>query len=233
VNQKRTILELNQKILSQSQLIEESAILKERNRIAEDMHDTVGHTLTASIVSLEGVEMLISTNPYEAISLLNRAKSLLKDSLSDVRGAVKNLKADTFAKGVTFNERLENLVHDVRSGAGVTMQYENKLEVKLVSLYEFVLYNMVKEGITNALRHGGANVIRINLHNENSIVTVIIEDNGRGSSPVEYGFGLTNLNNRILALGGEVIAYTNKEGGFVLRANLPMMKDLRGEGEND
>lgn len=233
--QKQKILELNERILIQSQLIEETSALKERNRIAEEMHDTLGHTLTASIVSLEGVSLLMVKNPEEALALLTKSKILLKESLSDIRETVRNLKDPTETSGQTLKQSMDHLISDIESRSHLQIIFTYALQQTLAPLYDYVLYNTLREALTNILRHSQANRVTIDLAEHNDFILLTVSDDGNTETAIHFGFGLNTMNSRIKALGGTLSLTHNDARGITLTAQLPMAYDLEdsyGKYEN-
>ncbi len=226
IQQKQKILNLNEKILLQNKLIEETTALKERNRIAEDMHDTIGHTLTASIVSLEGVEILISKNPDEALALLAKSRALLKDSLADVRETVRNLKGQSESAGVSLEHRLQKMIDETFLSSNLKVTFNYKLLLIPAPLYEYVIFNTVREALTNVLRHSKANYVSILLEEKNHSIIISVANNGDSDVNITYSFGLNTMNNRIKALGGELQLYKNESKGITLEAQIPIAYDL-------
>ncbi len=133
IRQRQHILKLNQRIQSQAELSTEMTKLKERNRLAEAMHDTIGHTLTASIVSLEGVSLLWKKRPTEAIALLESVREQLQAGFGDIRQTVRALKTDTLADCVNLKDSLIQLVERVKRQTSVKIELQYSIQVDLVS----------------------------------------------------------------------------------------------------
>ncbi len=163
IRQRQYILDLNQRLQSQAQLTAEMTKLKERNELAEAMHDTLGHTLTASIVSLEGVALLWEKRPAEAIALLNSVCEQLQAGLGDIRKTVRNLKTDTLAEHAVLKDSLIQMVERVNRQTSISIELQYKIEAALLPIQDYVLYSIVQESITNALKHGQASSLWIML----------------------------------------------------------------------
>ncbi|MCC0178832.1 sensor histidine kinase [Waterburya agarophytonicola K14] len=227
IGQRQHILQLNQRIQSQAELSIEMTKLKERNRLAEAMHDTIGHTLTASIVSLEGVSLLWENRPTEAISLLESVREQLQAGLGDIRQTVRALKTDTLADYVNLKDSLIQLVERVGRQTSVKIELQYLIPVDLLPIQEYVLYSLVREGITNAFKHSQADYIQIVFAQTTpDCIALTIVDNGNGAKLFEPGFGLTHLRQKVVALGGTFSIDTHEQAGFSLQVLMPLTLEL-------
>lgn len=227
VEQRQSILDLNQRLQSQAALTAEMSQLRERNRLAEAMHDTIGHTLTSAIVSLEGVALLLEKRPSEAVALLDSVREQLQTGLGDIRQTVRALKTDTLAEDATLRASLRQLVDRVSRQTTVAIVLDDQLTVTLLPIQEYVLYSIAREGITNVLNHSRATQIRISLTEAApEQITLTLADNGVGTDKFTPGFGLTHLEQKVTALGGVLTVATGAGSGFRLQATLPLTVDL-------
>lgn len=225
--QRQQILQLNQRLQSQTALLVEMGKLRERNRLAEAMHDTMGHTLTSAIVALEGAALLLQPRPAEAISLLDGVRAQLQSSLGDIRQTVRTLKTDLLAEQATLGAALEQLVERVSRQTGVAIALQNQLTVDLLPIQAYVLYAIVQESITNALKHSQATHMQITLAAvADEFVTLTLVDNGVGTNVFAPGFGLTHLEQKVKALGGAWTIDTGDQVGFRLEVLLPLTADV-------
>ncbi len=223
--QRDTILRLNKKILEQSTAIKEVAKLKERNRIAEEVHDTVGHTLTTAIVALEGAHLIFRVDPEESHRKILIAKEQLKHGLGDIRGVVKALKeTDEFQSSGDFFERINGIIRNVEEQTSIHIALDYEMTIELLSVQEHVIINAIKEGITNAIKHGKATKIKMILETVDHVICVEILDNGTSTKAVEFGFGLSTMKSRVEAIGG-TLEYKKLGTGFKLVIMSPVMKE--------
>ncbi len=221
IRQRQQIMELNARLESQAALATEMARLRERNSLAEAVHDTVGHTLTASIVSLEGATVLLQQRPMEAAALLDTVREGLKTGLGDIRQTVRTLRTDTLAEGTTLEESLVRLVERGRRQTSISIELQQRLAAELLPIQAYVLYSVVREGLTNALKHTHATHIRITLEEKVQCVALTVRDNGVGTPSPAPGFGLVHLRQKVNALGGTLTIETRVQGGFRLEVVLP------------
>ncbi|MGC1306463.1 MAG: sensor histidine kinase [Phormidesmis sp.] len=226
IHQHQYILDLNQRLQSQAQLTSEMIKLKERNELAEAMHDTLGHTLTASIVSLEGVALLWEKRPAEAIALLNSVRSQLQAGLGDIRKTVRNLKTNTLAENAVLKDSLIEMVERVSRQTSTEIELQYEIEEPLLPIQDYVLYSVVQESITNALKHGQPSTIWIALTQPSkSCIALLIMDDGGITLTFEPGFGLIHLRQKVEAVGGTFSIDTQTQSGFRIQAWLPLAID--------
>jgi len=226
IQQRQHILELNQRLQSQANLTTEMTKLRERNSLAEAMHDTIGHTLTSSIVSLEGATLLLKNRPTEAIALLDSVREQLQVSLGDIRKMVRTLKTDTLADHTTLKDSLFQLGERISRQTSVEIEIQYQVESDLLPIQEYVLYSIVRESITNALKHSQATYIQVSFEEiASSCITLTIMDNGTGTNSFESGFGLTHLQQKVMALGGTLSIDTQAKAGFSVHVLMPLVLD--------
>ncbi len=209
-------------------VVAEVAALEERQRIAKDIHDTAGHSLTTVIMQTETAKRIVDTNPQEAKQKIIAANLQARHALEELRDSV-HLLSGTEGRA-TLKNALLGIVHDSTDGTGITIRSSID-EVEVLPAKHRFLCNTLKEGIANGLRHGGATAFWFELKEEEGNIRFLLSDNGRGlgEKPLRAGFGLTAMEERARALGGEVDFYSDEEG-FELRLSLPV--EGRKNGEN-
>jgi signal transduction histidine kinase len=194
------------------------AAADERNRIARDIHDGLGHYLTVIAVQLQAARALLPEQPERAIAAVAKAEELSRTALDDVRRSVGTLR--TTEPRPPLPEALAGLVRE--SGLDVTLRVEGVFRA-LPEAIEQAIFRTVQEGLTNTRKHaGGARAEIVLDFCTAGRVAVEIADSGRGC-PGEPagGFGLPGLRERLAALGGTLTAGNGVNGGFALRAEVP------------
>lgn len=225
LKQRDKILQLNRTILEQSSYMEDLAKLKERNRIAEEVHNTVGHKLTVAIVTLEGASLLFEKKPEEAREKLDIARMQLKEGLNNIREEVRTMHFGNPAiREQTLRTSLEDLIRGVEMQTDIHICFEYDLHEKLLSLQQHVLFNAVKEGITNAIRHAGAKSIRISVTQTENHVELIIWNDGHNSGSAVEGFGMKTIRENSMAIGGKA-TYKCTPDSFKLCLYLPIVEE--------
>ena len=205
----RTRAERLLKELEKSQRqVEELAATRERNRLARDIHDSLGHYLTVISVLLSKARAFKEKNPPEAEQALNDARRLANEALQDVRESVKSLR--TSQELFSLERSLPQLV------AGLQNE-QLQIGLEIIGSEEgfskqglMVLYRVAQEGLTNIQRHSRSDQVRIRLDFEERQVQLLVEDNGQGFDPQNSQFsnngsyGLRGIQERLEMIGGEL-----------------------------
>jgi signal transduction histidine kinase len=201
------------------------AISEERNRVAREIHDSLGHYLVVVNVQLEAAGKLLDRDPEKAREAVARAKTAASETLSEVRRSVRALKPSAMEKRTGFRA-LAALAREFKdSGIAVSFEVVGKAR-DLSPEAELLLYRALEEGLTNALKYSGGGRVEAKLAFEPSCVRLTVADDGRGPSGKHEelggtGFGIPGLEERASALGGSVSASDADGGGFVLEVKLP------------
>jgi signal transduction histidine kinase len=208
--------------------VAELATTRERNRLARDIHDTLGHYLTVINVQLEKALALRDKKPEEAIQAVSDAKRLASEALQDVRRSVGTLRMTQELP--EFTPSLTELVERVQSDTcAVDLNMEGD-EDSFSKQGLLALYRVVQEGLTNVQRHAGASHIWIDLHFGEQKATLILRDNGHGFDAASWqqegpgsdgGYGLQGLQERLELLGGDLQIESVPAQGTTLRVALP------------
>ena len=200
--------------------LEEVTALKERQRIAKDIHDTAGHSITTVIMQTESAKRIIDTNPEEAKSKIVAANLQAKHALEELRNSVHLLSG--IPENMTLKGALLAIIHESMDGTGITVRSEIEDASVKESVYRF-LCNALREGISNGIRHGGATAFWFELKVADRKICFLLSDNGKGvEGEVQMGFGLRTMQERAHAFGGELTIMSGIEEGFEFRLELPM-----------
>jgi two-component system sensor histidine kinase DesK len=191
--------------------IERLAALAERERIARDLHDLLGHTLSVIVVKSELASRLLSHEPAHAGAEMRDVERIGREALAEVRAAVVGYRA----KGLSGE--LEG-ARRALAAAGVEGTVEADLPPLRIA-HESALALALRESVTNVVRHANARHAGVRIGVEGSSVVLEVTDDGRGGEGPE-GVGLTGMRERIAALGGTV----ERDGasGTRLRVTLPL-----------
>jgi len=215
--------EANEKLRDYAGRVGELATLNERNRLARDIHDTLGHYLTVVIVQIEAAVAMMQSDHERSLDSLRKAQGLAQKGLAEVRRSVTALRSSGETR--TLLESLNMLFEDSQtSGVKVNFQLRGTPR-KLVPAAELAVYRAVQEGLTNVRKHSQAKLAAVTLDYAEGFVRLVIHDNGIGANAAEHGFGLTGLRERVEHLGGEVKMATGINQGFTLEIGLPDDQD--------
>jgi signal transduction histidine kinase len=203
--------------------IENQATLQERNRIARDIHDSLGHSLTALNLQLETALKLLSTDPAKATSFLAQAKRLGSTALQDVRHSVSAMRSDPL-QGRSLEEAIASLILEFQRSTGITPISNLMVGCPIPPEMTPALYRIVQEALTNICKYAEANEIKINLQISSNQLELIIQDNGKGFNVKQNisGFGLQGMRERTLALGGKFEINTSPGEGCKITAKFKL-----------
>lgn len=203
---------------------EHMAELRERNRLAREIHDTLGHTLTGIIMTTDASLILMDAAPDQARKQLQLANQTAREGLNDVRRSINALRPDAL-EHTDFAEALENTIEKFCLTTAAKVTYtQNAGNLDFAPDEEEAIYRVIQESLTNAVRHGHARNIEVRLDRFGETLTITVRDDGEGMAPGKpEGFGLRHMRERLELLHGS-LEYGNRppeEGsGFALTARL-------------
>jgi two-component system, NarL family, sensor histidine kinase DesK len=201
----------NKKLLRAQDEIEHLAKVAERERIARDLHDVLGHTLSVIILKSELAGKLMDRDPQRAGNEIREVEQISRQALSEVRDAIRGYRSQGLeAELAQAKSTLET--------AGLAVKC-TATKVPLPALHESVLSMAVKEAVTNVVRHAQARSCSLRLDQQNGSCRLEIEDDGRGSSLSE-GNGLRGMRERVEMLGGTLTR--DSQAGTRLTITLPL-----------
>lgn len=203
--------------------LEDMAAEKERNKIAREIHDTVGHTLTTVLVEIEAGKRLMEKDQNLAKEKLDLAQGQVRKGLNDIRRSVRLLKEDD----VDFMPSIQLLIEETQKHTGVVIQQEIEGITSLPGQRGKVIYHCLQEGLTNGIRHGNATFFKMKLKRGRGL-SFSLEDNGGGlKKDAVMGFGLSAMKDRVEQIGGNV-TFKNTPGGFWIGAEIPEEEEEYG-----
>tara|TARA_A100000171_G_scaffold50213_2_gene61024 strand:- start:916 stop:2049 length:1134 start_codon:yes stop_codon:yes gene_type:complete len=204
---------LNRELLATRELLTEHSRQSERLRIARDLHDLLGHHLTAQILQLEVATHITEGDGRQKVE---QALALGKLLLSDLRTAVSELRED---EPIKFEDAIEKLISDL---PGIQVQLDFEAQLEDINQAETLL-RCTREALTNVLRHSNASECLITFSQQDSDFQLRISDNGVAREKVEPGNGLKGIQERVEETGGKVSWYT--KNGFTVDIRLPVTGD--------
>lgn len=205
--------------LRQVQLeLAEKARLGERLRISRDLHDRMGHHLIALGLQLEIAHHL---SEGEVKKEIERSRQLTKNLLKDVREVVGELRAEN---ELPFTEQLNELIARVEQvKPGLEIQYSQPdLGLPLPKNYQTLLIELIKESVTNCIKHANAHHLKIIVQQLPAEVKLCIEDDGQGAGDFRYGNGLKGMKERLMPFQGRMIVNTDAMRGFKITISVPL-----------
>ncbi len=191
--------------------LSETAVFQERNRIARDIHDNAGHSMTAVIMQTEVAKLLIDTNPDEAKAKIIAANMQAKNALEQMRESVHLLAGRNGAQ--PLRQEAAEVLAQTMDGTDVNIRAD-LADIELPWDRRHFIINSLKECLANGIRHGGANAFYVELCQDGDNTVLTVSDNGCGL-PKDYkeGFGLKGIREKATAFGGRMIVESEEEDG--------------------
>lgn len=204
--------------------VEELAVSEERNRLAREVHDTLGHRLTVAAVQLEGAQRLIPDDPERAAGMVATVRGQVREALSELRATVATLRAP-LEVDLGLASALQRLVTDFEKATGIDIHIMlPDHPVVLPETHRLALYRGAQEALTNIQRHAQATEAWLQLDAQPDLATLLVRDNGVGypSGEEGMGFGVRGLHERAARLGGELLIEPRPGGGTQISILLPL-----------
>ena len=225
-NSNRELKCANEKLKEYASTIEEIVVLRERNRLARDVHDTLGQTLSILMTLLQLSLLSCQKDFKETEEYLNNALKITRQGLNEVRRSISGLVPEKLEQNNLF-DALEKLINDFQcSGMKVELSV-NKFDKYIGREYEEVIYRVCQEALTNSVKHGKATKATIIIKFTFSCIKLFIFDNGIGCKGKfeRKGFGLHGMKQRVEKLNGEIKFGSGDQNGFNIHVELPIKKD--------
>ncbi|WP_308636921.1 sensor histidine kinase [Paenibacillus silvisoli] len=201
--------------------VENITLLEERNRLARELHDTVGHTLTSVIMGLDALSYLMAEAPEEASASIRQLRSVSRKGLEEMRKQIHHIAPEHGEE--SLKAQLRRIADEFAVHTGTNMAFKaDGPEISVPLQMTLTLIRCLQESLTNAKRHGGAGEIGITLTILPDSLALAVQDNGCGMEEIRYGFGLSAMKERIEAYQGELTVRSMKNGGTTVYCQLPL-----------
>ena len=212
----RTNEELEKSLMDNARLAE----IRERNRIAREIHDTLGHTLTGLAAGIDACIALAGDDKPALRNQLDLLSKVSRNGIKDIRMSVSSLRPDA-PERLNLKSAIEELVENTKRVAGVNINFDcDTINLKFDEDEEMAIYRIVQESLTNAIRHGKAKNIDVSIKKNYGSISLLICDDGIGCEKIEAGFGLRHIRERVNMLKGQV--NFSSEEGFKVEAMIPI-----------
>ncbi|QHT59057.1 sensor histidine kinase [Paenibacillus lycopersici] len=203
-----------------------NAILDERTRIARDIHDAVGHSLTSLIVQMQAMRYMIGKDPAQAEQTLEGMLAVARQGLKDIRSSVHALADDRSVSGL---KPLTALLDRMETTASIGYSFRAELQEEDATAADYtLLYSVLQEAVTNIIRHSGATNVEVRLYPNADRIVLRIRDNGGAKAEtadaaraVQEGFGLRMMRAKLEERGGTLTYGLARPHGFEMIAELP------------
>lgn len=215
---------LRESVRETAETLNELTLMEERNLLAQEIHDHVGHTLTTSIVQMEAAKMLLERGDPRGNEKLALSQQLVRKGLDDIRESVRTLKQ----QGADFQlePALKQLLAQTEEVAGMKVDHAISPLPSLSSMHKKAIYHALKEGLTNGIRHGRCTRFEFKLNTQDDKLMFSLWNDGERYEATALGFGLQSMMERITQLGGTLRISGDEERGMrgcMLTIELPVV----------
>jgi signal transduction histidine kinase len=216
------LIEQQNKALEQYAMeVEKLALLEERNRMARDLHDSIGHHFTSVTVGLDAVSYMIESHPQMAAEKVRKLAEVARTGLTEVRRTIHQIAPTD--DHLPLSKQLEQLVEEFGLHTDTKVSFQMKGHEPEISPHiKLTLVRCVQECMTNAKRHGEATVLTVNVIYGDEGIELCVFNNGRKMNTDHYGFGLTSMKNRLEELNGELVINNGEREGMMVSCTIPV-----------
>ena len=214
----------NQRLADYAAEVEKLAVVDERNRLARELHDALGHRLTVAVVQLEGARRLIPTEPDRAATMVDTMRSELKEGLAELRETVASLRTQP-DEHLTLADAMTALIANYRDATGLNVHTEFPTDLPPISYAaHHALFRAGQESLTNVQRHAQATDVWVKLAQPETELVLSVADNGEGfpEHVADDRFGIQGIRERIELLGGWVQLGRSHRGGAMIEIAVPI-----------
>lgn len=212
--------EQNLKLKEYSKKIEELTISNERNRVAQELHDSLGHYLMAISMHIDVLDKTLDISPEKSKNILSKTKIIVDNSIDELRSTVYSLKKNNINIISSVNSLTENL--SISNNISFNVNISNDIE-NVSLLIKDALYKTIKESITNGVKHGKASQFIIDLFIKDNIIYLSILNNGIKPDNIIKSNGLNGMEDRLRVLNGK-LNVENTLDGFKVSCTIPLIK---------
>ena len=216
----------NHKLADYALQAEELATARERSRVAREIHDSLGHVLSALNMQLEAARAVFERDPETSLDALDKAQGLARQGLAEIRHSVASLTTSPL-EGKALDDALEQLVaQNAEAGIATRLRVEGDSR-PLGSRADLTLYRTVQEGLTNARKHSRAGRVDVVLdYTSPETFRLAVADDGVGADDPQGGFGLLGVRERVRQVDGRLKVSTAPGRGLTLEVEIPVGANL-------
>jgi len=210
--------EAYKKLKKYSVKVEELVIVEERNRIALILHNSIGHSLTSIMLSLQAEKMELVSKKQVDKDAFETVERLIQDAMKLLRSTIES--ADDFMKDMPFDDLMDMFIREASNNTRVNISYNSCHTSYIQDEQKSVIFNVVIESITNAMKHSGCKKIQVSINGNANAIFINILDDGCGFDTIKYGYGITKMKEQIQEIGGKY-EFISQEG-CEIRVILPI-----------
>jgi signal transduction histidine kinase len=218
---RKTLQKLTKNLNENTEYIRQSEYtfkLEERNRISQEIHDKIGHSMTGALFQMEAAKRLMVTDQPKAAELLQNAINISKEGIENIRMTLKNMKPPTEQVGI---HRLKLLIDDFNAKQQIKTVLTNEGNLDMIAPIQWkIIQENVTEALTNAMKYSAATLVSVDLKVLNKMIRVEVKDNGPGTETIKKGLGIIGMEERTASVNGKMII--DSTHGFSVTTLLPI-----------
>ncbi len=206
------------KLETYAKMIEHLSQAEERNRVAREIHDNIGHKLVSILIQLEAAIKILNIDSEKGKEILNSVRDNLRNCTEILGKVVKKIKPK---ENLYRIQAIDNMIEDFKKNTKININF--KITGQYYDLYpsaQLTIYKNIQEAITNSVRHGRATYIDITLSYFFDRVELSIKDNGTGCKEIIKGMGISGMEERVKLLGGKLKITT--DNNFKIETIIPV-----------
>ncbi|ATH93630.1 sensor histidine kinase [Bacillus glycinifermentans] len=191
--------------------------LEERNRLSQEIHDKIGHSMTGALIQLEAAKRLLDTDKQKASELLQNAINISKDGIEKIRLTLKNIKPPPEQMGI---HKLKLFIDECSARHHIDISFLHKGDLDVITHIQWkIVFENITEALTNTMKYADATRVSIEIHVLNTLIKTEVKDNGKGQEKVKKGMGIIGMEERAASVNGKVIV--DGSNGFSVTTLLP------------
>lgn len=195
--------------------------IEERNKIAQAIHDKLGHSISGSIMQLEAAKLLIEKNAEKSKNIIKNTIEVLREGMEDIRGTLKNIKPPSEQLGIN---KVKLLIEEFKKNNYITTTLFYSGNLDYISFEQWkVIYENINEALTNTMRYSKARNVKVSIEVLNKLIKTEIKDDGKGCAKVLKGLGLSGMEERTANIDGKIIIDGSE--GFSVIVLLPIKNE--------
>ena len=201
---------------------EDRATVCERNRIAREIHDSVGHVLTAQTIQLNNAIAFWQVDPDKSYQFIAESKELVATALKEIRHSINTLRSDPI-EGKSLYQAIALLFREFSHRTQINPDYRISLKSSVTEEIKLTIYRTIQESLTNIARHSQATKVKVELQSSPHHLYLSIEDNGKGFNPEQNttGFGIQGMKERVTAVSGNLKISSSLGYGCIIIIQIP------------
>lgn len=177
--------------------------LEERNKIAQEIHDNIGHTISGSLMQLEAAKFIMEKDKNKAREMIQNTIDVLREGMESIRATLRNIKPPSEQMGINKLKLILNQ-YEISSKIKANLYYDGELR-QISNIQWNAINRSVKEALTNTMKYAQASEVKVKIQILNKIIKVEIKDNGIGNLTINKGLGLRGIEERCENINGKVI----------------------------